>query len=149
MKKKMNRWKLGWEQNLWDLDLNKKIIEMLTKNISAFIYACLVLLAASSIAAKERYELQLLGLFTITNCTRGMEFECHNARVNQETVEKVHWKYINHYVALVHTCFKDIQNSSRILADTLLALATDERMYYEIPCDNSKQFSFLPTSPSV
>uniref|UniRef100_A0A7M5XMI6 Cnidarian restricted protein n=1 Tax=Clytia hemisphaerica TaxID=252671 RepID=A0A7M5XMI6_9CNID len=78
--------------------------------------------------------LQFLGLFTTTNCTKENEFDCHNAKINQETMLLVHQH--QQFWFDVHLCFKDIGNNTRTLVNTVFPLTTDERDTYQVKCEN-------------
>ena len=105
-----------------------------------FVIVCMLscIIQTSCEALGDSYEIQLLGLFTTTNCHKEYEFECHNAKINRDTMRKLHQSERNNFSASVYTCFKDVQNNSRILANIVLPLTTEERTYYQMKCDNAE-----------
>ena len=72
-------------------------------------------------AGTSMLELNMLGLFTLTNYTRGNEFDCQNALINEEGMLHMH-KDKNRFWHKVNLCTKDAKNNSRILVDILLSM---------------------------
>lgn len=73
--------------------------------------------------------LQILGLFTTTNCTEDEQFECQNARLNQNSLLAIHHHQHHQQQRFWYetfVCTKDIKNNSKILVDTIMPLILNE-----------------------
>ena len=95
----------------------------------------------------QRLRLDILGLFTTTGCQPGHEFECQNALSNQNSMLEVHRRQKFWHDARL--CFKDVQNSSELLIETILPLTTDEKQHYVIEDCVNKNGSFVGSSDRI
>uniref|UniRef100_A0A7M5XNH8 Cnidarian restricted protein n=1 Tax=Clytia hemisphaerica TaxID=252671 RepID=A0A7M5XNH8_9CNID len=95
----------------------------------------------------QKLQLNILGLFTTTGCSPGNEFECQNALSNQNSMIEVHRRQTFWFDA--HLCFKDIQNRSDLLIDTVLPLTTDEKQHYVTKDCVNKNGSFVRSSDRI
>ena len=108
------------------------MLTFFNKILRRFIMIALV--CFTRLTTQKQHEIQLLGLFTTTGCTKGMEFECSNALVNQNSTLQIHKQ--RQFWYKTNICFRDMKNSSKTLLDTLLPLATDEREHFIMKCQN-------------
>ena len=81
----------------------------------------------------QQIECQLLGLLTLSGCSKGMEADCKRALTNQESILKVHQQ--KRFWFKMNLCFKDMKNDSKVLTDTLLPLVVNEH-YTNVNCEN-------------
>ena len=88
---------------------------------SIFITILQVVCNSSSVqGATDQRTIQILCLFTLTNCHPDHQFECRNARLNLERMKSHHDKA--DYTQPSQYCFVDMKNSSMILVETLLPI---------------------------
>lgn len=78
--------------------------------------------------------LQILGLFTTTNCTVGEQFECQNALSNQNSLLAIHHRQQHRFWYDTFVCTKDMKNDSKTLVDTLMPFILNED--HVVDCQN-------------
>jgi len=86
----------------------------------AYLSIFITILHIACSSSTDQRAMQILGLFTLSNCHPDHQFECQNARLNMERVKKRHDEVI--YKQLSNYCFIDMKNDTRILVDTLLPI---------------------------
>ena len=65
---------------------------------------------------------EILGLFTMSNCSNDTEYQCTNAFINEERMRKFYSSYSKPIV----WCSKDVQNNQMILFDNLLPFVLED-----------------------
>ena len=78
--------------------------------------------------------LQLLGLFTMSNCTKEHQFKCSNALSNHLAMIQIHQQKHDFFYNTA-VCTKDIKNSSKTLVDFLFPVIEEPNMIVDGPCD--------------
>ena len=75
--------------------------------------------------AQVKSKIQILGLFTFSNCDPEQEFECKNVELNEKRMIEFHNR--TPYPGTPNIlCTKDVANSTEILVDTLLPIALED-----------------------
>ena len=80
----------------------------------------------------QSQSIQILGLFTLTNCPLDEKLECENALANQESILKMHEQTEFWYNTLV--CFNDVKNDPGVMAGILFPIVANEST--PIECQN-------------
>ena len=86
----------------------------------------------SVIYRNNKQKVSILGLFTLTNCTTGHEFECQNALFNEKSIIKVHQK--QKFWFAVNVCTRDVRNSSKAVTDILLPMVSQDKGSVSMKC---------------
>ena len=92
------------------------------------------LFATPIIREQTKPTMQLLGLFTMSNCTKEYQFKCRNALSNYLSMLQIHQQ--KHFWFNTILCTKDIKNNTKTLVDFLLPL-TEEKNTKATNCDNT------------
>lgn len=111
------------------------------KKKSVIIFTIFIVIFTLTIKTTEakRPVLQILGLFTTTNCTADEQFECQNARSNQNSLLAIHDNHHRQQQKFWYetfVCTKDMRNDSRTLVDTLMTLIFNEESNGVLDCQN-------------
>ena len=88
----------------------------------------------------KKPKMTILGLFTLTNCTKAHEFECQNALYNEQSMIQIHERTMFWFD--VHLCTKDIRNDSEVLADIVLPIVTQDKGSVTMTCRNESSIVF-------
>lgn len=101
-----------------------------------------ILFAIKTTEAKKRPILQILGLFSTTNCTADKQFKCQNARSNQNSLLAIHQHHHSQQQRFWYqtfVCTKDMKNDSKTLVNTLMPLILNEDSNDAMDCQNQNE----------
>ena len=101
-------------------------------NCTFLLLSMMMMTGAEGQIQVEKQKISLLGLFTLTNCTKEHKFECQNALYNEKSMVQLHKQ--RKFWFDVHLCTKDIRNSSKVLSDIVLPMVIQDKGSMTIPC---------------